>query len=111
MEKYNCKVLKIITAILYLIATVIAVLLMIDPVVSSSGNESAGAAVALIFLAPLSIVAYAVPTVVSLAGLIVSFINFLRKRTTLGTLIYFIVFTILPFLSFYFIILILQWLV
>ena len=108
MEKYNYKVLKIITLILYIVATVIAVVLMIDPIVKNSANENAGAAIALILLAPLSIVVYAVPTILSLAGLITAFINYLRKKTTLGTLIYFIVFTVLPYLTFYIIILVLQ---
>lgn len=102
------KILKIITAILYIMATVLAVVLLIDPILSAVDNQETVTIIALIFLAPISILAYAVPTLVSLIGAISAGISFARKTTKIGNLIYFIVFTALPYFTFYLIIQILS---
>ena len=94
----NFKVLKIVTAILFAVATVIAAIFMIDPVLNSD-NANVGAAVSLIFLMPVSLLSYIPAFIASVIGLIRSIIGLIEKESSVWSLLYFIVFCLLPFVT------------
>lgn len=106
MKKYMA--LKIVSAAIYAVTMIVIALILFSVVIEKSVDGSSAAALALLFLIPLCCIIAIVPTGVALAGLILSIVMLVKKVTTKGTLIYFIVFTLLPYLTFYIIILILQ---
>ena len=91
------KTLKIVAAVLYAISAFITVWFMIDIAVSP---ENLGAAFAIVLWIVIAIPVLAVPLIVSLVGLILSAINKKRLQCTLGSVIYFAVFTALPIITF-----------
>ncbi|MBQ7235911.1 MAG: hypothetical protein IJX03_01995 [Clostridia bacterium] len=93
----NFKVLKIITAVLYVVATAFVVWFMVD---IATAPENLGTAFAIIAWFAIAIPTLAVPLIVSLVGLILSAMNKKRSQCTLGSVIYFAVFTALPIITF-----------
>lgn len=91
------KTLKIVAAVLYAISAFITVWFMIDIAVSP---ENLGTAFAIVLWIVIAIPVLAVPLIVSLVGLILSAINKKRLQCTLGSVIYFAVFTALPIITF-----------
>ncbi len=94
----NFKVLKIITAVLYAIATAFVVWLMID---IATTPENLGTAFAIIAWFAIAIPVLAVPLIVSLVELIVAIASKKREQCTWGSVIYFAVFTVLPVITFF----------
>ena len=89
------KGLKIITAILLIIATTYSSWMMADIIASAKTNSWAGLGVVAWIV--VAAIALAIPLLFALIGLILSIIKKSRAECTTGTLIYFIVFTVLPF--------------
>ena len=92
------KALKIVTAVLFAIATLFVVYLAID---IASSPQNIGTAFALVIWICLAIGILAVPMIVSLVGMIIAIVNKKRSACTLGSVIYFIVFTALPVVVFF----------
>ncbi len=92
------KALKIVTAILFAVATLFVVYLAID---IASSPQNIGTAFALVIWICLAIGILAVPMIVSLVGMILAIVNKKRSACTLGSVIYFIVFTVLPVVVFF----------
>lgn len=92
------KALKIVTAILFAVATLFVVYLAID---IASSPQNIGTAFALVVWICLAIGILAVPMIVSLVGMILAIVNKKRSACTLGSVIYFIVFTVLPVVVFF----------
>lgn len=95
----NYKGLKIITAILFIIATAYSVWMLADIVADTKTNGWAGLGIIVWII--YAAIALAVPLVFALIGLISSIIKRSKALCTTGTLIYFIVFTVLPFVSYF----------
>ena len=93
------KGLKIITAVLLIIATVYSTYIMADIIISAQTNGLAGLGIIAWFA--VAIIAFGIPLLFALIGLISSIIKKSRAECTTGTLIYFIVFTLLPFAIFF----------
>lgn len=93
------KGLKIITAILFIIATAYSSWIMADIITDAQTNGWAGLGI-IAWIAAAGI-ALAVPLLFSLIGLISSIIKKARALCSTGTLIYFIVFTLLPFVVYF----------
>ena len=92
------KALKIVTAVLFSVATLFVVYLAID---IASSPQNIGTAFALVLWICLAIGILAVPMIVSLVGMIITIVNKKRSACTLGSVIYFIVFTGLPVVVFF----------
>lgn len=92
------KALKIATAVLFAVATLFVVYLAID---IASSPQNIGTAFALVIWICLAIGILAVPMIVSLVGMILAIVNKKRSACTLGSVIYFIVFTVLPVIVFF----------
>ena len=88
------KILKRITAILFAVATAFTVLFTID--IINDGAPHIFTAFGVFFWCALSIGALAVPFFVALIGLIITAIKRSQGLCSVGTLVYFIVFTLLP---------------
>ena len=95
----NYKVLKIITAILFIIATAYSVWMLADIIVDSKTNGWAG--LGMIAWIVVAAIALAIPLIVALIGLISSIIKCSKSLCTIGTLVYFIVFTLLPLVVYF----------
>ena len=94
----NFKVLKIVTAVLYALAAIITLWFMIDIALTP---KNIGTAFAIVLWLAIAIPVLAVPLIVSLVGLILSAINKKRLQCTLGSMIYFAIFTALPVITFF----------
>ena len=91
----NFKTLKIITAILYAVATAFITYLLIN---GSTENGLALAVFLIVFLV-YGTLALSVPLISAIVGLIKSIFAYKNSNCTKATLIYFGVFTVLPVLT------------
>ena len=85
--------MKIICAILFALATAYVGYMFISAL---SSTDSFGRGIGLALTLALSIYVYAIPFVVSLITMIVAIVKKAKKKITTGTLVYFIVFAVLP---------------
>lgn len=97
--------LKIVTAIIFGLVAIWFAYSMISiagDLNSAEGWEGLGIAIVLVLVLALGGICLAASLVLSLVGLIISIVRKIKKRVTTGTLIYFIVFTVLPIVIFFF---------
>lgn len=96
-EIKNYKSLKIINAVLFSIAAVFVLGFMIDIVIQP---QSVGTAFAIAIWIVISIPVLAIPLFFSLISLIVTIFKKKSSECSVGTVIYFAVFTVLPVITF-----------
>ena len=92
------KLLKIFTAVLYAIATVLSVVFMIDIL---NEPQNIGTAFALVVWLCLGAFALAVPLIISLVGLIVCALKVKKGESSKGSVIYFSIFSALPIITYF----------
>ncbi len=96
-KKKKMLAFKIIIPILYALVTFFTVWMIVDLAITlnnAEGLEGLGVAIVLMVFLPLLIVGAAIALVISLPALIISIVLFAKKKTSLGTMIYFIIFTV-----------------
>lgn len=91
------KIFQIITAILYAIATVLSVIIMVDIL---SQPQNIGTAFAVAIWIVFAAVALSIPLVFSIIGLIASIIKKSNAQCGTGAVVYFIIFSVLPILTY-----------
>ena len=99
-KKGELTLLKIFSAVIYAIIAVFLIYQLIGVVFGENTNLGLSLAVYLIvILLYLGSIANAVPTILSVIGLIITAVKRKRGEYSLSTLVYFIVFSILPYLT------------
>ncbi len=98
LKSYNG--LKISTTILQVLILGLIVLLLATSVDTTNPNWKLGYAIVFAIILSYGMIALAIPLIISIVGLIKSIISFNKEECSLGTLIYFIVTTITPFVIF-----------
>lgn len=99
-KKGELTLLKIFTAVIYAIIAVFLIYQLISVVFGENTNLGLSLAVYLIVIVLyLGSIANAVPTILSVIGLIITAIKRKKGEYSLSTLLYFIVFSILPYLT------------
>ena len=94
----NFKAYKIIVAVIFAIVLILSSILVVDIL---SGGESIGKAFGFVVWLVFAIIGFAVPMVMSLIGTILSAIKSKQGLCTIKTLVYFIVFSVLPIIAFF----------
>ncbi len=95
-KKKKMLAFKIIIPILYALVTFFTVWMIIDLAITlnnAEGLEGLGVAIVLVVFLPLLIIGAAIALVLSLPALIISIVLYAKKKASLGTMIYFIIFT------------------
>ncbi len=96
-------VLKIITAIVFAITTIFFIYVYADvlntPVNKPEDGLGKGIGIAVILVVGLLL--YIPSIILAIIGLIITIISYIKKICSLGTMIYFIVFTLLPVMAFF----------
>ena len=95
MEIKNFKINKIISAVFYALALAFSAVYYIDVAVTGGDWQGLGYAITLL----LSVYAFAIAIIPSLIGLIRSIVGVKKGYCEKATLIYFIVFTALPIVT------------
>lgn len=96
-KKYN--ILKILSAVFYAVITAFMVILFVDALIDSKEN---GFVVLGYILILVTIgLSYLLPLILSAIGLILSLVAKSRGESKIGTVIYFLVFTCLPVVSWF----------
>lgn len=99
-KKGELTLLKIFSAVIYAIIAVFLIYQLISVFFGENTNLGLSLAVYLIvILLYLGSIANAVPTILSVIGLIITAVKRKRGEYSLSTLVYFIVFSILPYLT------------
>lgn len=99
-KKGELTLLKIFSAVTYAIIAVFLIYQLIGVVFGENTNLGLSLAVYLIVIVLyLGSIANAVPTILSVIGLIITAVKRKRGEYSLSTLVYFIVFSILPYLT------------
>ncbi len=96
MKSY--KVYKIIIAVIFAIITILSSIMLADVLIT---EQNIGTAFALAVWLVLAIPAFSVSAVLSLIGVIITAIKKKQGLCTVKTLVYFIVFTVLPVVVFF----------
>ena len=96
-KKYT--VLKILSAVFYVIVTVFILYCFFDALIESKENGFAVLGYVLILV--MVGICYLVPLILSTIGLILSAVAKSNGQSSLGTVIYFIIFTALPLVSWF----------
>ena len=88
---------KVVLAVLYLLVTIFCVWLFIDACAETGKGRELGIAITIaILIGVYSLIGYVPLTIAALVGVIKAAKAYKRQQCTLGTLVYFIVFLILP---------------
>ena len=100
MESKNIvlKVFKIITIILYAIAVAFSTVIMIDAIKNPS---NLGLAVGILVWIIIGAIALAIPLVSAIIGLIISIVKKFKAQVGFGSVIFFIIFTVLPIATYF----------
>lgn len=98
-EKKRYLVLKILSALFYALVTLFVLALFVSTLTEQAGEVDLRALGFLLLLIYCGF-GYVPGVAISLAGIIFSAINLRKNQSTVGTLIYFIIFTVLPVVTF-----------
>lgn len=99
-KKGELTALKVVSAILYALVTGFLLFEFFWILFTEQSNVGLGLAVYLvIILAAIGSIANAVPTILSLIGLIITVVKRKKGEFSISTLVYFIVFTALPYVT------------
>ncbi len=98
-EKKKYLVLKILSGLFYALVTLFVLVLFVSTITEQAGEIDLRALAFLLFLIYCGF-GYIPGVAISLAGTILSAISLRKKKTTVGTLVYFIIFTVLPVITF-----------
>ncbi len=106
-EKISKSVLafQIITAVLFVIAAAFSIIFFIDVMLDPDGiGKAIGLSLWIIF----AFAALLIPLIISIIGLIVAIVKKCNKKVGVWSIIYFIIFTVLPVITYLVMLLIIQ---
>lgn len=100
MENKNIvlKVFKIITIILFAVAVAFSTTIMIEAI---NNPSNLGTAVGILVWVIIGAIALAIPLVSAIIGLIISIVKKVKAECGFGSVVFFIIFTVLPIATYF----------
>ncbi len=93
---------KIVLAVLYALVTIFCVWTFIDACGNTGSGRGLGLAIVItLIIGTYGVIGYGLVSLMSLIGVIMSAIAYKKKECKVGTLVYFIVFMLLPIATYY----------